>query len=126
WFVGYVPQMATAVWVGYSEATGSMMNTTIDGTYYNLVYGGRIAAPIWQDYMSEVTDGMSVEEFEDPNDREIYGEREPVPGVSGMSVDEATDVLEGAGFNPQEGDSEHSEDVPEGSVVSTSPSSGSM
>ena len=125
WFVGYIPQMATAVWVGYSEATGSMMNTTIDGTFYNLVYGGRIAAPIWQDYMSEVTDGMDVQEFDDPNDDEVYGDREPVPGVGGMSVDEASDVLSDAGFNPEEGDTENSDDVDEGSVISTSPSSGS-
>lgn len=125
WFVGYIPQMATAVWVGFSEGTESMWRTTINGQYYQLVYGGRIAAPIWQDYMNHATDGMEVQDFDDARDREIYGERVAVPSVSGMSVDDAEDVLTGAGFNPREGGSEHSDSVPEGSVVSTDPSAGS-
>ncbi|WP_277050691.1 transglycosylase domain-containing protein [Ruania albidiflava] len=125
WFVGYVPQMATAVWVGHSEGTKPMMNTTINGQYYRLVYGGRIAAPIWQDYMSHATDGMEVQDFDEPRDREIYGERVSVPSVNGMSQDDAEQALESRGFNAQTGGSSHSDSVSEGDVVSTSPSAGS-
>lgn len=43
WFVGYTSELVTAVWVGNSDGKA------ISG--YN-TYGGKIAAPIWRDYMS--------------------------------------------------------------------------
>ncbi|MEN6392120.1 MAG: PBP1A family penicillin-binding protein [Syntrophomonas sp.] len=42
WFVGYTDELVTAVWVGNSD------NSAIKG--YD-TYGGRIAAPLWRDYM---------------------------------------------------------------------------
>jgi len=47
YFVGYTPQMATSVWVGYPNATTSMANG----------FGGTLAAPIWHDYMLRATNG---------------------------------------------------------------------
>ena len=43
WFVGYTPQLATAVWVGHPDARASLG--------YN-AFGGTLAAPIWHDYMT--------------------------------------------------------------------------
>ena len=43
WFVGYTPQLSTAVWVGHPDARSTLG--------YN-AFGGTLAAPIWQDYMS--------------------------------------------------------------------------
>jgi penicillin-binding protein 1A len=48
WFVGYTPQLSTAVWVGYPQANVPMS----DG------FGGALAAPIWHDYMEEASNGF--------------------------------------------------------------------
>jgi penicillin-binding protein 1A len=47
WFVGYTPQLATAVWVGYARAEIPMPNVPGYGTGF----GGTLAAPIWHDFM---------------------------------------------------------------------------
>jgi penicillin-binding protein 1A len=59
WFCGYVPQLATCVWVGYPERARPMTN--VEG--YPSVYGGTIPASIWHDFMAAATDGMPVVEF---------------------------------------------------------------
>jgi len=58
WFVGAVPQIATAVWVGYPEGLKSMSNTRI-GT----VFGGTWPAQIWREFMSKATRGLARENF---------------------------------------------------------------
>jgi penicillin-binding protein 1A len=47
YFAGYTPQLATAVWVGYPNATTSMPNG----------FGGTLSAPIWHDYMASASNG---------------------------------------------------------------------
>ena len=47
WFVGYTPQISTAVWVGYPTGNYAMY----DG------FGGELAAPIWKQYMEDTDDG---------------------------------------------------------------------
>jgi penicillin-binding protein 1A len=53
WFVGYTPQLATSVWVGYPNATTSM--TDVNGLGPG--FGGTLAAPIWHDYMLKASNG---------------------------------------------------------------------
>jgi membrane peptidoglycan carboxypeptidase len=56
WFVGYTPQLVTAVWVGYpTERT-----VEIDGTRG---FGGTIAAPIWASFMKRALAGKAKSEF---------------------------------------------------------------
>jgi penicillin-binding protein 1A len=50
WFVGYVPQLATAAWVGYPNRTASMTN--VRGVR---VAGGTFPAAIWGRYMEPAT-----------------------------------------------------------------------
>jgi len=52
WFCGYVPQLATCVWVGHAEGQISM--TSVEG--FSPVYGGTIPALIWHDFMTAATD----------------------------------------------------------------------
>ena len=52
WFVGFVPQYATAVWVGYEAEQIPLRNVTINGTTYARVFGGTVPAPIWAEFMS--------------------------------------------------------------------------
>lgn len=103
WFVGYIPQASTAVWVGHSEGSKPMMRVTINGQYYSLVYGGKMAAPIWHNYMEPSVKDWKVEKFSSPQDKLIYGERKQVPWVLGMSEEDAKARLESAGFRVKVG-----------------------
>ena len=66
WFVGFVPQYSTAVWVGYPDFQYPMRDITINGQYYSRVYGGTIPAPIWAEFMTyalkDVPDGSFPED----------------------------------------------------------------
>jgi len=57
WFVGYTPDLAVGVWVGFDDQTRSMGH---DGT------GGRTAAPIWLDFMQAALNKAPVHDFELP------------------------------------------------------------
>src|SRR3954465_12909360 len=60
WFVGYTPQMSTAVWVGYPNSRVEMNN--VHGIS---VAGGTFPAEIWHDYMN-VAHGSSCDSFQTP------------------------------------------------------------
>jgi membrane peptidoglycan carboxypeptidase len=51
WFVGYVPQISTSVWIGFPDAQIEMKNITIHGKEYRTVTGGSVPALIWKDFM---------------------------------------------------------------------------
>ncbi len=59
WFCGYVPQLATCVWVGYPKGEISM--TDVEG--YGEVFGGTLPALIWNRFMAAATQGMPVRPF---------------------------------------------------------------
>jgi penicillin-binding protein 1A len=53
WFVGFTPQLSTAVWVGYPTETTSMNDVNGLGPGF----GGTLAAPIWHTYMRAAETG---------------------------------------------------------------------
>lgn len=53
WFVGYVPQLATAVWVGNDDYSPLGHGAT----------GGTYVAPIWRDFMQQALRGVPAENF---------------------------------------------------------------
>jgi penicillin-binding protein 1A len=53
WFVGFTPQLSTAVWVGYPTETTSMNDVNGLGPGF----GGTLAAPIWRTYMRAAETG---------------------------------------------------------------------
>ncbi len=59
WFVGYIPQLVTGVWVGFDNQERSLGS---GGS------GGQAAAPIWTDYMMQAITWLPVEKFEPPDD----------------------------------------------------------
>jgi penicillin-binding protein 1A len=59
WFCGYVPQLATCVWVGYPQAEIPLLN--VDG--FPEVFGGSIPAMTWHDFMSGALTGVPVRPF---------------------------------------------------------------
>lgn len=58
WFVGYVPQLATAVWVGNDDYSPIGYGAT----------GGTYVAPIWRNFMSRALQGVPVEQFRPASD----------------------------------------------------------
>jgi penicillin-binding protein 1A len=62
WFVGYTPQLTTAVWVGYHRGEVPMQPPTTPIT----VFGGTYPARIWQRYMTAALTGVPVQQFTAP------------------------------------------------------------
>ncbi|MFA9429436.1 transglycosylase domain-containing protein [Egicoccus sp. AB-alg2] len=68
WFVGYVPQLATSVWLGNAD------NSPIEGD----ATGGGLAAPVWGQYMAQAVEGLEVLDFTPPDlDLEVLNEEVP-------------------------------------------------
>ncbi|NLO33984.1 MAG: PBP1A family penicillin-binding protein [Candidatus Hydrogenedentes bacterium] len=70
WFCGFTADYTTVVWVGYRDnrSLGSGADVT----------GGRLACPIWVDFMLEAEQDLPVEDFEVP------------PGIEFFSIDRRT------------------------------------
>ena len=76
WFVGYTPQLVTAVWVGYPEGRRPMMN--VHGLR---VSGGTFPALIWRNFMLAAHQGLPVKRFRLPASEYVYVEIDPVTGL---------------------------------------------
>jgi len=123
WFVGYTPQLATAVWVGTPYSQNRMKNINLGGEFYPEVFGGTISAPIWKAMMDGASSILSLapRDFNDPSSKILEGDFVSVPNVSGMTVDEATKVLEDAGFKADVAGQTFNT-MSQGTVVYTDPS----
>jgi len=67
WFVGYTPQLVCAVWVGYDDNSELGKTRAVDGMIAGLsMTGGRVACPIWTEFMIGALDGEPVLEFMRP------------------------------------------------------------
>ena len=63
WFCGYVPQLATCVWVGYPKGEISLYN--VEGV--SAVAGGTLPAEIWKNFMGPATANLPVKGFPTPD-----------------------------------------------------------
>ncbi|MCA1738938.1 MAG: hypothetical protein LC740_08990, partial [Actinobacteria bacterium] len=63
WFIGYVPQLATSVWVGYPEERRSMVY--VRG--FPEINGENFPLDIWSLYMQEAVRDMPVQELDKPS-----------------------------------------------------------
>jgi membrane peptidoglycan carboxypeptidase len=131
WFMGFIPQYTTAVWVGYPDAQVEMVNFTVYNEragreqYIARAYGGTVAAPVWTDFMLWVTQDLPVEDF--PPDPEGIGAyyRTPtteVPDVLGMTEEEAKDAIYKAGLRAEIQQVPSTE--PEGTIIGQEPAGG--
>lgn len=60
WFVGYVPQLSVAVWMGNDDYSPLRSGAT----------GGENVAPIWQDFMNQALSDVPAEDFRPMSDFE--------------------------------------------------------
>ncbi len=106
WFAGYTPELATVAVVGGAYRDGRLKGlsyTTLGGRYVAAAFGSTVAGPIWGAAMKAIQSTVAGEDFVAPSATEIAGVLTQVPDVSGMSLDQAEQVLSDAGFNPVEG-----------------------
>ncbi len=105
WFVGYTPQLSTAVWIGNlrpADKNGNLytLNGKCFGKYgcFGSVFGGTIAAPVWAKVMRAASKGMPVKGFPTPSNKIENGDYVNLPSVVGYSVSSAQARLRDAGF----------------------------
>ncbi len=115
WFMGYTPQLATAIWHGHTEGQTSMIGSTINGRYYYEVYGGLFPAQVFSAYLPQALEGQSNESFTAPSRNVTKGPSTSRPSNSssnssndgGGSSDSGDN---GGGSDDDGGDSEDDDD----------------
>src|SRR3990172_7685078 len=130
WYVGGIPQVTTAAWVGYPDAQIEMRNLTVkpdreDRETIPRIFGSSAPAPIWQEFMEIVVADMPVEDFPpDPAGTDVYyaTPRISMPDVIGLDFEDATEELLHAGLNVDV--KAVNSDEPEGTVVASDPEPG--
>jgi membrane peptidoglycan carboxypeptidase len=141
WFVGYIPQLTTAVWLGDARsptkypmqyagyvAPGQSETTVPDGTIINgvpqsPVFGGDMPTRIWAATMIAASQGLPYVDFPPPSPVIQLGISSGVPNVAGMDLASASNVIAAAGFTPVSGGTTPSTYAP-GVVAFTSPGGG--
>jgi membrane peptidoglycan carboxypeptidase len=126
WFVGYTPQLTAAAMIAGADSAGrpkGLAGQVIGGQYISTASGSGFAGPMWGDAMHVIDDRLPNVDFVAPSAEDIRGVLTTIPSTSGMSVEQATQVLEDANFSVSLGgfvDSSYAE----GTVAYTSPGGG--
>ena len=124
WFVGYVPNFTTAVWVGFPDEQVALRDVVINGETYTRVFGGSVPAPIWKEFMEVVLAKYPTGEF--PSSLGLgYYNRVPVtsvPDVAGLTPRAAENALIEARLRPEV--QEVASAAPPGRVLGTDPAAG--
>jgi len=118
WFVGYTPQLVTAVWVGYAKERTVIVNGS-------RAFGGTTAAPIWAAFMKPALANQPNLDFPKAgqpkyNTSKFHIPASRPPRVTGMSLSAADRKLRGYGFKVEYVWSSK----PKGTVLSQSSSNG--
>tara|TARA_A100001015_G_scaffold67819_1_gene75115 strand:+ start:5180 stop:8062 length:2883 start_codon:yes stop_codon:yes gene_type:complete len=89
WFIGFIPQYTSSVWIGFAEEQLPLTDVEINGEVIKNVSGGRVPAPMWKEFMTKVVEGLPVIEWpNDPSDLEKYYEipKVIIPELAGLNV----------------------------------------
>jgi membrane peptidoglycan carboxypeptidase len=124
WFIGYTPELATAVWAGNPSPPKNgypLSNVTIGGTFYGDVCGGCLPGPIWRQLMTDALEGVPVSSFNTASTSVVQGQPGQVPNVNGMKQKKASATLRREGFVPVIATQSVLSENPEGTVAYTSP-----
>jgi membrane peptidoglycan carboxypeptidase len=120
YFVGYVPQVVTGVWVGDANLQNpNLPQQSLRGVHGLAGFGADMAAPIWTDIMTAATATLPIEDFPAPPPEK----RGTVPNVVGMQKDAATKAIVAASFSPNPVDGPCAQ--PKGIVCAQTPAGGS-
>ncbi|MFC5370883.1 penicillin-binding protein [Arcanobacterium bovis] len=140
WFVGYTPQLATAVWTGHMSGNEPMLNVVVNGRRYSVLYGGTVAASAFADFNNAFLAGKPHESFKSPSapvtttveedpakkaqEQTPDQQNQPVgvPNVVGQEMNQAAKALRAAGYKVTA--SGAWSDKPKNTVVATNPAPG--
>jgi len=89
WFIGFIPQYTSSVWIGFAEEQLPLTDVEINGEVIRNVSGGRVPAPMWKEFMTKVVENLPVLEWpSDPSDLKKYYEIPTVfiPELTGLNV----------------------------------------
>lgn len=102
WFVGFIPNLTTAVWVGFPDEQTELRNVVINGQAYSRVFGGTVPAPIWATFMKLALEKYPVGEFPGIDGTGAYNVRPStnVPSVVGLSRGRAAEEIYDAHLSP--------------------------
>jgi len=123
-FAGFVPQMASAVWVGNPKQLTSLNGMTIGGRTYGEVFGATIAGPIWRDTLSAALEGKPIIPLPLADPEFVNGTTKLVPDVDGLAASDAGHLLEKAGFTVVVATTQVDSEFPKDTVAYTSPGGG--
>ncbi|MCU1445155.1 MAG: Penicillin-binding protein [Cryobacterium sp.] len=118
WMSGASSNIATVV--GVVSVTGERNQRQ---TYFDSGQAATARHRMWPDIMSVANAKYGGDDFEEATNNVIQGAQVSVPDVRGDDIDEATDALEGAGFEVLDGGMVDSE-LPEGTAAGTDPGNG--
>ena len=124
WFAGFTPQIASVVWVGFTEGVIPVQNMTINGQFVKNAYGSTIALPTWKRFMLRAHEGLPVVGFPTPGRNQVEGVRVTVPNVGGRSEGDARAILQDAGFTVRTADVPEFSGYAAGTIARTDPSAG--
>ncbi|MCL2788813.1 MAG: transglycosylase domain-containing protein [Micrococcales bacterium] len=124
WFGGFTPQVATAVWAGFSEASKKLQNISINGEFYTKATGGRLPGKAWRFFMEDYLEGKKAIPFPEPNEKITRGEEITVPKVVGLDLPAARLKAEEEGFLVAEGPNDWCDDQPAGRICTQRPEAG--
>ncbi len=95
WFIGFIPQYTSSVWIGFAEEQLPLTDVEINGEVVSNVSGGRVPAPIWKEFMEKVVKDLPIEEWPlDPFDIDRYYEipKVEIPDLLGLNVLDAEEI----------------------------------
>jgi membrane peptidoglycan carboxypeptidase len=100
WFSGYSSRLAAASVVADVHPTSrNLIGQTHDGHKLGHdVSGSGTAGPVWETAMKAALKGLPTTKFVQPDDKTVRGNVVDLPGVSGMTIQDATSKLQQAGF----------------------------
>ena len=67
WFVGYTPQISTAVWVGNAHGNVPHFNIWVNGQFFSTLFASQLAAPIWTQFMNQAHADLPLINFPGPD-----------------------------------------------------------
>ena len=125
WFVGYTPELACAVWMGYTP------ERPMRSVHGRRVFGGTFPAEIWQQFMSKALADRPKTDFNPAPSPKYTWKQEwdipskAVPNLVGLAQAAAIKALTDAGFEEYSVSEGFSDTIAKGLVMSQSPAAGS-
>ncbi len=93
WYVGFIPQYTTAVWVGHADRQIEMRDIVVgpERDFYRVASSSRIPAPIWKQFMEIVVVDLPIVSWpDDPEGTSAYyaAQRTEVPDALEVADEE--------------------------------------